>query len=151
VLFPRLDEANAQPTQKDLPLETATPDSAPAESPSPAAKASVPAEGLISVEDFSKVELRTARVIRAEKVPGAARLLRLDVLMGDERRQIVAGIALHYDPAQLVDKTVVVVANLKPATIKGVESQGMLLAASKGERLRLITVDGDIASGANVK
>ena len=151
VLFPRLDEANAQPTQKDLPLKTAAPDSAPAASPGPAAKASAPAEGLISVEDFSKVQLRTARVIRAEKVPGAARLLRLDVLMGTERRQIVAGIALHYDPAQLVDKTVVVVANLKPATIKGVESQGMLLAASKGERLRLITVDGDIASGANVK
>ena len=72
-------------------------------------------------------------MVAAEKVAGATKLLRLEVVMGEERRQIVAGIALYYEPEKLVGRTVVVVANLKPATIRGVESQGMLLAASKGE------------------
>jgi methionyl-tRNA synthetase len=63
----------------------------------------------------------------------------------------VAGIALHYDPDDLIGKTIVIVANLKPAKIRGVKSQGMLLAASKGEKLKLITVDGDMASGALVR
>ena len=63
----------------------------------------------------------------------------------------MAGIAAHYEPEQLIGKTVVVVANMKPATIRGVESQGMILAASRGEKMRLITVDGEISSGAVVK
>jgi methionyl-tRNA synthetase len=112
---------------------------------------SAPGEGLISIQDFSRVQLRTAKVIEAEKVPGSEKLLRLVVLMGSERRQVVAGIALYYDPAKLIGRTIVMVANLKPATIHGVESQGMLLAASKGESLRLVSVDGEIASGAVVK
>jgi methionyl-tRNA synthetase len=106
---------------------------------------------LIDYTDFAKVQLRTARVVAAEKVQGATKLLRLEVVMGEERRQIVAGIALYYEPLKLIGKTVVVVTNLKPATIRGVESQGMLLAASKGESLRIITVDGDLSSGAVVK
>ncbi|HDL77604.1 MAG TPA: methionine--tRNA ligase, partial [Lentisphaerae bacterium] len=69
----------------------------------------------------------------------------------DEKRQLVAGIAEHYRPEDLVGRTIVVVANLQPARIRGIESQGMLLAASRGERLRLVTVDGEIASGAVVK
>ena len=105
----------------------------------------------IDENDFAKVQLRTARVVAAEKVQGATKLLRLEVLIGEERRQIVAGIALYYEPEKLIGKTVIVVSNLKPATIRGVESQGMLLAASKGESLRLITVDGDLSSGAVVK
>ena len=121
---------------------------APAPAAAPAA-AGVP--GLIEFGDFTKVQLRTAKVMVAEKVPGATKLLRLEVLMGEERRQIVAGIAMHYEPEKLVGRTVVVVANLKPATIRGVESQGMLLAASKGEAMRIVTVDGDLSSGATVK
>ena len=72
-------------------------------------------------------------------------------MMGAERRQIVAGIALYYKPEELIGKTVVVVANLAPIKLRGIESQGMLLAASLGERLRLVTIDGDLASGAIVK
>ena len=125
--------------------------------PKPAAEATAKVEApvgvaeLIDYNDFAKVQLRTARVVAAEKVQGATKLLRLEVMMGEERRQIVAGIALYYEPEKLIGKTVVVVANLKPATIRGVESQGMLLAASKGESLRIITVDGDLSSGAVVK
>ncbi|MBN1268689.1 MAG: methionine--tRNA ligase, partial [Kiritimatiellae bacterium] len=82
---------------------------------------------------------------------GADKLLCLQIMMGDERRQIVAGIALHYEPEELIGKSIVVVANLKPARIRGIESNGMLLAASRGESLRLITVDGEMSSGAVVK
>ena len=95
--------------------------------------------------------LRTAVVMNAEPIEGAVKLLKLNVMMGKDRRQIVAGIALYYKPEELIGKTVVVVANLAPVKLRGVESQGMLLAASCGERLRLVTVDGDLASGAVVK
>jgi methionyl-tRNA synthetase len=108
-------------------------------------------EGVITYEDFSKVKLRTAKILAAEPIEGAVKLLKLNVLMGEERRQIVAGIALYYTPEKLIGKTVVVVANLAPIKLRGVESQGMLLAASKGERLLLVTVDGDLSSGAVVK
>ena len=87
----------------------------------------------------------------AEPIDGAVKLLKLGVWMGTERRQIVAGIALHYKPADLIGKTVVVVENLAPVKLRGVESQGMLLAASRGETLRLVTIDGDLSSGAVVK
>ena len=122
---------------------------------SPAHSASGPKEvpGVMTIEytDFEKVELRTARIEAAEKVDGADKLLRLLIDVGGEHRQIVAGIALHYAPADLIGKTIVVVANLKPAKIRGVESNGMLLAASSGDSLRLISVDGDLPSGARVK
>ena len=108
-------------------------------------------EGVITYDDFAKVQLRTAKIMSAEAIEGAVKLLKLSVLMGDERRQIVAGIALYYKPEELIGKTVVVVSNLAPIKLRGVESQGMLLAASKGERLRLVTVDGDLSSGAVVK
>ncbi len=106
---------------------------------------------LVEYADFQKIQLRTAKILEAEKVVGADKLLKLQIDVGGERRQLVAGIALHYDPAVLIGKTVVVVANLKPATIRGVESNGMLLAASVGKELKLITVDGEFPSGAVVK
>jgi len=106
---------------------------------------------LLSYDDFMKVRLITAKILNAEPIEGADKLLRLDVMMGEERRQLVAGIALFYQPDELIGKSVVVVANLKPAKIRGVESNGMLLAANKGEKLRLITVDGEMASGAEVR
>lgn len=107
--------------------------------------------GLVSFDDFAKVQLRTGKIVIAEPIEGTAKLLRLEVFMGEERRQLVAGIALHYAPDDLIGKTVVVVANLKPVRIRGIESQGMLLAASKGESLKLITTDGELSSGAVVK
>jgi len=107
--------------------------------------------GLIDISDFAKVQLRTAKIINAEPIPGANKLLKLQVMLGEERRQIVAGIAQHYSPDEIIGKTVVVVANLKPVVLRGIESQGMLLAASKGETLSLITVEDEISSGAIVK
>jgi len=104
----------------------------------------------IGIDDVGRVELRTATVLEAERVEGADRLLRLQVDMGSESRQIVAGIAQHYTPEDLVGRTIVVVANLQPATIRGVESQGMLLAAKKGKKLRLVTTDGDTEPGWSV-
>lgn len=106
---------------------------------------------LVEYADFQKIQLRTAKILEAEKVAGADKLLKLQIEVGGERRQLVAGIAMHYDPAVLPGKMVVVVANLKPAVIRGVESNGMLLAASAGRDLKLITVDGEMPSGAIVK
>ena len=97
------------------------------------------------------MQLRTAQVLSAAKVPETNKLLRLEVQVGAERRQLVAGIAQHYEPEQLVGKTVILVANLKPAKIRGIESQGMILAASAGDRMRLVTVDGEMPGGAVVK
>ncbi len=147
-LFPRIAAEDPKPgEQLELSVQPAKP------KPAPAAKAETPvgAAELIDYSDFSKVQLRTARVVAAEKIEGATKLLKLQVMMGEEKRQIVAGIALYYEPEDLVGRTVVIVANLKPATIRGVESQGMLLAASKGESLRLVGIDGDLSSGAVVK
>lgn len=108
-------------------------------------------ENVISFDTFTRLELKTARVIAAEKVKGADRLLQLQLDDGKSRRQIVAGIALYYQPEDLIDKLIIIVANLKPATIRGVESNGMLLAAKQGDRLTLVTVDDDtIGPGADV-
>ncbi len=108
-------------------------------------------DGLITFDQVMAVNLKTAVVLEAEKIEGADKLLKLQVDLGGEKRQLVAGIALHYQPDELVGKTIVVVANLKPARLRGVESQGMLLAASKGGDLRLVTVEGDLGAGADVK
>lgn len=91
---------------------------------------SLPAEELISIEEFKKVKLRTAKIIEAEAVPKSEKLLKLKVDLGNEQRQILAGIAKHYSPEALIGKTIVIVANLKPAKLMGMESQGMLLAAN---------------------
>ncbi|MEI6970431.1 MAG: methionine--tRNA ligase [bacterium] len=110
-------------------------------------------EGVAMIEyaDFEKVHLRTAKILVAEKVAGADKLLRLEVEVGSERRQIVAGIAQHYRPEDLPGKTIVIVANLKPRKMKGVESNGMLLAASTDDnKLRLVTVES-ADSGCVVK
>lgn len=118
-----------------------------------AVAAPAPVEGVARIEytDFQKVELKTAKVITAQRVEGADKLLVLQIEVGPEQRQIVAGIAKSYKPEELVGRTIVVVANLKPAKIRGVESNGMLLAASSGDVLRIVTVDGDVQSGATVK
>lgn len=106
---------------------------------------------LAEYADFQKLQLRTARITTAQRVEGADKLLRLEVDLGGEKRQIVAGIAKHYDPDLLPGRVIVVVANLKPAKIRGIESNGMLLAASSGDAMRLVTVDGELPSGATVK
>ncbi|MFC1452562.1 methionine--tRNA ligase [Verrucomicrobiota bacterium] len=117
--------------------------------PSPAEPGSGIAD--IAYTDFEKTSLKTAKVLEAERVKGADKLLRLTVDVGGEERQIVAGIALDYKPEDLQGRTIVIVANLKPARIRGIESRGMLLAASAGDSLSLVTVDGDCPSGSPVK
>ena len=104
----------------------------------------------IAFDDFGKIELRTAIVLSAERVQGADKLLKLQIDLGDEKRQIVAGIAQYYTPEDMVGKTIIVVANLQPAKIRGVESNGMLLAAKKGDGLVLLSTDKDIEPGAKI-
>ena len=94
--------------------------------------------------------MKTAEVIAAEPVPETTKLLKLQLKVGDEQRQIVSGIAQWYKPEDLIGKTIVIIANLKPATLRGVESNGMLLAAKAGKTLRLVTIDGDLPSGATI-
>jgi len=106
----------------------------------------------IDISEFAKLDLRVVEVLEAEKVAKADKLLKLTVALGPERRTIVAGIAAHYRPEELVGKFIVVVANLKPAKIRGVESQGMVLAASSGELLSIISpVRAGLSAGAKVK
>ena len=104
----------------------------------------------IEFTDFTKVELRSVTILEAEKVEGTDKLLKLSVEVGAETRQVVAGIAAHYAPEDLIGKTAILVANLNPAKIRGVESDGMLLAASHKKQLRLVTLDGELPSGAKI-
>ncbi|MDD3886049.1 MAG: methionine--tRNA ligase [Victivallaceae bacterium] len=105
---------------------------------------------LIEIADFAKVKLVTAKIVSAEKAENSDKLLKLELDVAGSPRHIVSGIAEWYAPADLVGKTIVLVSNLKPAEIRGNRSEGMLLAAKKGKTLRLVTVDGDIPSGAIV-
>ncbi|HWO57779.1 MAG TPA: methionine--tRNA ligase [bacterium] len=131
-IFPRLEKVDAK-TEKKPVTDNAT-----------------VAENVITIDQFRQTQLRTAEIIAAEKVEGADKLLKLQLALGDQRRQIVAGIALHYKPEDLVGRTIIIVANLQPTKIRGIESQGMLLAASDGGTLRLLTTDGPIASGSSI-
>ncbi len=148
-LFPRIEKPEESPEAKKAAAEAAKAAKAAKKAEQKAEKAPAVVE-LIEITDFSKVSLKTAKILAAEPVPEADKLLKLQIELGAEKRQIVSGIAKHYTPEQLVGKTVVVVANLKPAVLRGVESCGMLLAAKAGKELRLVTVDGEIPSGAGV-
>ncbi|MBO8172662.1 MAG: methionine--tRNA ligase [Bacillaceae bacterium] len=107
--------------------------------------------GQITIDDFFKTDLRVAQVIKAEKMPNADRLLKLQLDLGYEQRQVVSGIAQHYEPEDLIGKKVIVVANLKPAKLRGEVSNGMILAASDGDKLQLATVGEEIPNGTKVK
>ena len=108
-------------------------------------------ENVITFDEFQNVELKTAKILKAEKVEGADKLLKLQIKVGDEQRQIVSGIAQFYPPEELVEKMIVVVTNLKPATIFGIESNGMLLAAKNGKTLTLMTIDSEkVSSGMRI-
>jgi methionyl-tRNA synthetase len=105
----------------------------------------------IGIEDFTKVQLRVARVIAAEPVPKADKLLKLQLDLGDEKRQVVSGIAKHYKPEDLVGLNVICVTNLKPVKLRGELSQGMILAASQGDNLTVVTVPLHMPLGSIVK
>ena len=113
--------------------------------PAPAAPAQ------ITIDEFMKIQLKTAKVLSAERVPKSDKLLKLQVSLGTEQRQIVAGIGKKYEPETLVGKTIVIVANLKPAKLMGIESQGMVLAAGDSEVRGLATFLEEIDPGTKVK
>ncbi|MEJ2048973.1 MAG: methionine--tRNA ligase subunit beta, partial [Calditrichota bacterium] len=104
----------------------------------------------LTIDEFKKVELKSAKVIAAERVEGADKLMKLQIEVGKEKRQLVAGIAQHYNTEEMIGKTIIIVANLQPAKIRGVESQGMLLAVSDGGTLSLLTSDKPVDSGKPV-
>jgi methionyl-tRNA synthetase len=138
------------------PAAPATPPAAPAPAaPAPAATAApAPAtDSRISIDDFMKVELRVAKVLEAEAVPKSKKLIKLKVDAGEpEPRTIVAGIAEAYQPDQLVGRTIAIVANLKPAKLMGIESNGMVLAASpEGGLPNLVSVDPSLPAGSRVR
>jgi len=108
---------------------------------------------MITIEEFQRIELRVATILSAERVPGTEKLLKLQIDLGSENRQLVAGIAKHYTPEELIGKQIVVVTNLQPAVIRGIESQGMLLAASTDDssQIALVTLQRPVPNGCRVK
>jgi methionine--tRNA ligase beta chain len=107
---------------------------------------------LISIDEFKKADLRVAKVLRAERVEGSEKLVRLEADLGTERRQILAGIAKAYQPEELIGKSIVIVANLEPRMLMGLESRGMLLAAADGSGLPVILVpEKDVPPGCAVR
>lgn len=162
-LFPRLEkiveaapEAAAQPAapKAQKPAKAAPPAESKAAPPAPkaaSAEAKPAPEGVIAYDHFAKLQLRVARVVEAARHPDADRLLVLKLDAGEpERRTVCAGIAQAYAPEALVGQTVVLLANLEPRKIRGIVSQGMLLAAGEGARLKLLTVPGDLPPGTTI-
>jgi methionyl-tRNA synthetase len=156
-LWPRLEEsADVAAKERNtvaMTNEPSKPADARSAEPTPAPPPpAVAADTRLSIDEFLRVELRTAKVLGAERVPNSKKLVKLEVDVGAERRTIVAGIADAYEPDALVGKSVVIVANLKPAKLMGVESNGMLLAASAdGGRPMLLQIDGEVAPGTRVR
>ena len=137
----------AQPTTATpVPTATAPQTTAPA-APTPV----MPVQ--ITIDEFMKIQLKTAKVITAERVPKSEKLLKLQVSLGEgaEQRQIVAGIGKKYTPEALIGKTIIIVANLKPAKLMGIESQGMVLAAGDSEVRGLATILEEVDPGTKVK
>lgn len=149
-LFPRLDikilEENNMQEEKELEQKVKT------ELAEEKKTEEKKEEKYISIEDFAKIDLRIAEVISCEKMEKADKLLILRVKVGDEERTVVSGLAKHYTPEEMVGKKVILVANLKPAKLRGVMSEGMILAASDGDKdkLEVLTIEKDIASGNRV-
>jgi methionyl-tRNA synthetase len=131
----------------------ATGSSEDAESPAPAVSSAPQIASQITIDDFAKVDLRVATVLEAERVKGADKLLRLLVDLGFEKRQILAGIATAYKPESLIGRKVVVVANLQPRKLRGLESNGMIVAASLGpeDKPVLTGFHEEVENGARLK
>ena len=137
-----------QPNQPAAPAAGST--VAPAATTAPAAPPAT--DNRISIDDFMKVDLRVAKVLAAEKVPNSKKLMKLSIDVGTEQRTLVAGIAEAYEPEALVGRTIVMVFNLKPAKLMGIESNGMVLAASPdGGKPTLVGFDADVPPGTRVR
>ncbi len=158
-LFPRIQVKDEEDAEEKSPKEQSkavkklqeTEQSEKPEKPDGLEKPCKPIKPQISIDDFAKVDLRVALVKEAEKVKGADRLLKLQLDLGSETRTVVAGVAQHYTPESLVGKQVIVVANLAPVKLRGVISSGMILAASEGDRLGVLTVEKELLPGTCVK
>ena len=154
VLFPRIESkpqgaktvSDIAPTPQPAPT-TAIPTAAAPQAPAP--QAAAPTH--IAIDEFAKIQLKTAKVLSAERVPKSEKLIKLQVSLGSEQRQIVAGIGKKYEPESLIGKTIVIVANLKPAKLMGIESQGMVLAAGDSEVHGLVTILEEVDPGTKVK
>ena len=155
-LFPRMertvDELRAMSDSGGQP-PAANPPAPAAPAPAPAAApAAAAADNKITIDDFMKVDLRVAKVLTAEKVPNSRKLMKLTIDVGTEQRTLVAGIAEAYEPEQLVGRTIGMVFNLKPAKLMGIESNGMILAASpEGGKPTLVAFDGDVPLGSRIR
>lgn len=157
-LFPRLDvekelqalAALAPGAEQPTKEQPAPAKAEPSEAQPAKAEEKTPAAS-IGIDDFGKVELRVAQVLAAEKIAKSKKLLKLRVSLGEEERQVVSGIAQWYAPEDLVGKKVILVANLAPAKLCGVESQGMILAADDGDAVRVLFADASLPAGAKVR
>ncbi len=144
-LFRRIEAGSDSPIGVEKKMEQKTPEQ------KPAAPAAAAAMEPIGIEDFMKVDLRVGKILSAERVEKSEKLIKLKVDIGAETRQVVAGIGKSYTPEELLGKSMVIVANLKPAKLMGIESQGMLLAASSGDLLAVATFDRETKPGSRVK
>ena len=115
-----------------------------------AEKPAEPVPGVIGIEEFQKVALRVGQIVACEPVPKSDKLLKLSVDLGSERRQVVSGIAKFYTPESLVGKKIILVANLKPVKLRGVESNGMILASGEDE-IKVVFVDDSVPNGSTVR
>ena len=147
VLFPRIQPDQLEEFLAAQTARKADTTAVAAAIPPPAAVAD---SGLITIDDVAKVQLRIATILEGERVPETDKLVKLRVKVGSEERTIVAGIGKHYDPAVLVGKQIVIVANLQPRKLKGITSQGMLLAASAGDEMALLTPMAVLPDGAEI-
>lgn len=142
-LFPRIEIEEEKPEVKKEVKENKK---AKKEEPKALEKAKENEDGMIGIEDFSKIDLRVVEIVAAEPVPKTDKLMKIQVSLGDEERTVVSGIAKFYKPEDLIGKHVVLVANLKPAKLRGVMSHGMLLAASKGDELQIVETTMPVGS-----
>jgi methionyl-tRNA synthetase len=155
-LWPRIESESTNRSDRSVGRtdrsKSVTEETKPAAPATPAAAPAAPVDNRISIDDFLKIDLRVARVLAAERVPNSRKLMKLSIDVGTEQRTLVAGIAEAYEPEQLVGKTVGIVFNLKPAKLMGIESNGMILAASpEGGKPVLVAFDGDIAPGSRIR
>jgi len=146
-LFPRIE---LKPGVRPV-TESSVPSQPTAAAPTPTVTPVPPAAPQITIDEFMKVQLKTATILSAERVPKSEKLIKLQVSLGTEQRQIVAGIGKKYEPDALVGKTIVIVANLKPAKLMGIESQGMVLAAGDADVRGLLTIQEEVDPGTKVK
>lgn len=145
IVFTKIDD---DVIQKEVDLLNATIEKKAAETA--AATKAEPVKPAIPVDDFIKIDLRSATVLHAEKIKGSSKLLRLELDLGYEKRQVVSGLAKFYKPDELIGKQIILVANLKPAVIYGVESNGMVLTAGNDETLKLLMPERNIPNGLRV-